>query len=72
MPAGIDGFETSVRIRKHHPGVPIIALSAAETKELQKKVKEFGLQDLIAKPYNQKELFSKLIASFQKTGKVLA
>lgn len=71
MPAGIDGFETATRIMNIYPDMPIIALSAAETIDLKKKVKEYGLCALVTKPYNQKDLFNTLIACLKPTNQVL-
>jgi len=57
---GIDGFETTKKLRKmsdYYSKVPIFALSAAAPEEVINKVKESGMNEMITKPFNPKQLF---------------
>ena len=57
---GIDGFETTKKLRKlsdYYSKVPIFALSAAAPEEVIGKVKESGLNEMITKPFNPKQLY---------------
>jgi len=57
---GIDGFETTKKLRKmsdYYSKVPIFALSAAAPEEVIDKVKESGMNEMITKPFNPKQLF---------------
>ena len=63
---GIDGFETTRKLRKlsdYYSRVPIFALSAAAPGEVKDTVKEAGMDELICKPFNPKELY-RLIKSY--------
>ena len=58
---GIDGFETTKKLRKmsdYYSKVPIFALSAAAPEEVIDKVKESGMNEMITKPFNPKKLYS--------------
>jgi PAS domain S-box-containing protein len=58
---GIDGFETTKKLRKmsdYYSKVPIFALSAAAPEEVIEKVKESGMNEMITKPFNPKQLYS--------------
>lgn len=48
---GIDGFETTLQIRKVNSITPIIALTAVEASEIRSKIMEVGMNDVILKPY---------------------
>lgn len=58
---GIDGFETTRKLRKlseHYSTMPIIALSAAAPQEVKEKVLQAGMNELVTKPFNPKELYN--------------
>ena len=57
---GMNGYETTREIRAFEKEVPIIALTAAEAEYIRKKAKEYGMNDVITKPYNLSQ-FSKVI-----------
>ena len=57
---GMNGYETSKEIRAFDKEIPIIALTAAEAEYIRKKAKEYGMNDVITKPYNLSQ-FSKVI-----------
>ncbi len=60
----LDGYETTMKIRelsdKEKSNVPIIALTASVSNNLSDKIREAGMNDYLSKPYNPKELYSKL------------
>jgi CheY-like chemotaxis protein len=53
----IDGYETSKMIRDLGIDTPIIALTAFERSEVEAKAKEFGITDVVIKPFNPEMLF---------------
>jgi len=60
----LDGYETTLKIRelpdKDKSTVPIIALTASVSNNLSDKIREVGMNDYLSKPYNPKELYTKL------------
>lgn len=60
----MDGYEATKAIRKisdpGKSGIPVIALTASVSNNLNDKIKEAGMNDYIYKPFNSKELYSKL------------
>lgn len=59
----MDGYETTRQIRSmptQQASVPIIALTASVTHDLQKRIREAGMNDYLRKPFNAQELYSKL------------
>lgn len=61
---GMDGYQVSEIIRKEFPepknSTPIIALTAMALSEVQEKIKVFGINDYILKPFSPANLFSKI------------
>ncbi|MES2691498.1 MAG: ATP-binding protein [Bacteroidota bacterium] len=60
----MDGYEASREIRKindpQKSAIPIIALTASVSHNLEVKIKEAGMNDYIRKPFHSNDLFSKL------------
>lgn len=60
----MDGFETTARIRAieglKFKKIPIIALTAEAFTDVQSKAIDTGFTDYITKPYNPKDLYSKI------------
>lgn len=52
----MDGYSATRIIRSFNPNIPIIALTASATIEIQDKSKEMGMTDFLSKPFNPKEL----------------
>lgn len=48
----MNGMEASREIRKTHPDIPIIALTAVEIEEMRYKIFKSGMNDIIVKPYD--------------------
>ena len=53
---GIDGFEATRQIRKTHPDLPVIALSAYVSSEDENAAKEAGCNEYLLKPVNKIKL----------------
>lgn len=53
----INGFETTKLIRQRNYSLPIIAVTAFEKEEVEEKAKISGIDDIIAKPFDAKQLF---------------
>ena len=69
----MNGFEATEFIRKNiNPTIPIIALTADVTTADLAKCKAVGMNDYIAKPVDEKLLYSKIVGLVKKpeTGKV--
>jgi CheY-like chemotaxis protein len=53
----MDGYTAARCIREFNRDVPIIALTASASVDIQQKVYDFGMTDYLAKPFNPDELF---------------
>jgi signal transduction histidine kinase/CheY-like chemotaxis protein len=53
----IDGFEAAAAIHSINNNIPIIALTASSTFEVQEKVKNSTMCDFIPKPFNADQMF---------------
>lgn len=56
----LNGYDTSVQLRKIGCTIPIIALTANAIKGEREKCIALGMNDYIAKPFKEKELLSKI------------
>lgn len=58
----MDGYETTLNIRGGlHKNIPIIAMTAHAMKGEAEKCIQLGMNDYISKPFDPKELLSKII-----------
>ena len=62
----MSGYQATEFIRSKsttvlNPAIPIIALTADAFSETKRKVFEAGMDDFVTKPFNQEELYSKII-----------
>jgi two-component system sensor histidine kinase/response regulator len=55
----MDGFEATAIIKKLHPDIPIIALTADAMPETYNKALEAGMSDYLTKPFAPEALFEK-------------
>ena len=62
----MDGFECTTRIRKLHPHLPILALTAARSEEIEARTLAVGMNDIVGKPFMPKELRSKILMHLKK------
>jgi signal transduction histidine kinase/CheY-like chemotaxis protein len=56
----MDGYEASKRIRELSNTIPIIALTANLRKDIEEKITELRLNDVIVKPFLPDELYQKI------------
>ena len=60
----MDGYEASVYVREHVTGpmntVPILAMTAHAHISKDKQYLQYGMQDFVLKPFDPKQLFSKI------------
>ena len=63
----MDGFECTARIRKTHPELPILALTAARSAEIDAKTVAAGMNDIVGKPFIPKELRAKILLHLKNT-----
>lgn len=61
----MDGFEAARQIRMFNDRIPIIAITASNQSEVQDRIREAGMNDMILKPFHPAEL-SKKISAFLK------
>jgi len=53
---GMDGFETTRRLRESHGQLPVIALTARHGQAVQEECRHFGMNDYLAKPFKRPQL----------------
>lgn len=63
----IDGFETAIRIRKINPDIPIIALTATDLNEIKSKISQSEIDDILIKPFDEKDLVSLIYSLLNKS-----
>lgn len=72
MMPGMDGFEVCQEIR-HDPGterIPIIFLTALETREYKSKAYEVGADDYLTKPFQPDELVAHITAVLRRSERI--
>lgn len=55
---GMNGLETTMKVREFNANLPIIALTAVEVGEMQEEILKAGMNDIINKPYDIPQFFS--------------
>lgn len=67
----MDGYETTAYIRKEMPpdiaAIPILAMTAHANISKDEQFKSFGMNDFVLKPFEPKQLFSKIIQYIKKS-----
>ncbi len=63
----MDGYEATLEIRKTHPYLPIVALTASAMLEIQERVYKVGMNDFVTKPFNPAELYQKIVKHMQRS-----
>lgn len=58
----MDGYEATRQIRMFNEEIPIVALTASAQSEVQEKIEQAGMNDLIVKPFHPAELNRKISA----------
>ncbi len=62
----MNGFEATQTLRKTHPAIPVIALTAHASDEIEEKIAEAGFTNCIVKPFLPHELHEKISATITK------
>ena len=63
---GMGGIEVLKSIRKHHPELPVIIITAVHDKK--EECEKLGIEAFIKKPYSLEELYSQLEAVIERKG----
>ena len=63
----MNGNEATIEIRKTHPQIPIIALTAADLEEVKNDFDSIGYNGIITKPFDNCEFLQVITASIQKS-----
>lgn len=53
----LDGYSAASRIRQFNKDIPIIALTASASVDIQQKARDHGMNDYISKPFKPADLF---------------
>ena len=56
----MDGYQSTIEIRKFNKTLPILALSASIFMEVKDKINESGMNGFIYKPFNPEDLLDKI------------
>ncbi len=64
----MDGYTATKKIREFNQYIPIIALTASATVDIEQKIFDAGMQDFVTKPFNPDDLFHKIKASIASKG----
>jgi signal transduction histidine kinase/CheY-like chemotaxis protein len=57
----MDGFTATISLRERAIQIPIIALTASPPKEIEQRIKNIGMNDIVVKPFLPEELFKKIL-----------
>jgi CheY-like chemotaxis protein len=63
----MDGFECSVTVRKSYPHLPILALTASRSEDIEARAYAAGMNDFVGKPFKPKELKQTILHHLQAT-----
>jgi signal transduction histidine kinase/ActR/RegA family two-component response regulator len=55
---GMNGMETTIKIREFNSHIPVIALTAVEVGEMKEEILAAGMNDIINKPYDIPQFFN--------------
>lgn len=55
---GMNGMETTMKIREFNRHIPVIALTAVEVGEMREEILQAGMNDIINKPYDIPQFFN--------------
>jgi two-component system, sensor histidine kinase and response regulator len=61
----MDGYEATkqIRLNKKYANLPIIALTASAMVEVRKKITAAGMNNMVTKPFEPKQLFTAVLKS---------
>jgi CheY-like chemotaxis protein len=60
----MDGYEALDILRREHPGVPIIVITASKTGDIVRHIQTLGAQGCLLKPFDPQELHATLREAF--------
>jgi len=63
----IDGYETSRQIRLFNSKIPIVALTAASSEEIENKIKEVKMNGYILKPFIINDFVTRIVRAVKKS-----
>jgi len=63
----MDGYEATRRMRANGVRLPIVALTASLPDDVEERLKNIGLDDLVLKPFIPEELF-RIVNHYTSTG----
>jgi signal transduction histidine kinase/ActR/RegA family two-component response regulator len=63
---GMNGMETTKKIREFNPGIPVIALTAVEVGEMKEEILAAGMNDIINKPYDIPQFFNTIFRNLMQ------
>ncbi len=66
---GMDGFELLAYVKKNHPDVPVIIITAYYTSEIKERLEALGSFKLLEKPLDFKELVDNIFAELATVSK---
>ncbi len=55
-----NGLEVAAKLRHIHPGMPVFIVTAYDSQELRREAAQYGVCDVIGKPFQPEELIEKL------------
>ena len=61
----MDGFECASIIRSAHPHLPILALTASRSEDIEARAYAAGMNDFVGKPFKPRELQAKILEHLQ-------
>ena len=63
---GMNGMETTKKIREFNAGIPVIALTAVEVGEMKEEILAAGMNDIINKPYDIPQFFNTIFRNLMQ------
>ncbi|MDX1753938.1 MAG: response regulator [Salinimicrobium sediminis] len=64
---GMNGMETTMKIREFDAHLPVIALTAVEVGEMREEILKAGMNDIINKPYDIPQFFNTIFRNLLQT-----
>lgn len=68
MLPGLDGWKVAKALRRDHPDLPILMLTALGTEDEKVRGLELGADDYVAKPFSPREVVARVRALLRRVG----
>jgi CheY-like chemotaxis protein len=65
----LDGYSATKHIREFNKEIPIIALTASASTDIQQKTRESGMDDYLSKPFKPNDLFDTIYKHIRRLRK---